>query len=156
MPSFTQSLRQYPHILDTSLYWKQINAYRKHYLDDRILVLFFEDFTKDPYGVLERCYRFLGVDPSVRVTDSEKPRHVSSDAKLDRWPIRFLQKVPGARGLKNLVPGLAAQAMDLFRKPIDAKPEWDVPTRRWAVEQVAEDAQSFLKFYGKPIDFWKL
>jgi hypothetical protein len=63
--------------------------------------------------------------------------------------------VPGATAVKNLAPRLAQKLMERFREPVDDYPEWDEPTRRWAIECIAEDSRKFLQFYGKPADFWK-
>ena len=154
-PPLCRALREFPHLVDTSLYWKQISAYRAFFPDDQILVLFFEDFVRDPYGVLEACFRFLGVDPQVRVAEAERPRHVSAGFKRDKWWVPILQKFPGAKTVKTLAPRLAKRVMERFREPVDDQPEWDEATRRWAIEQVAEDSRTFLEFYGKPADYWK-
>ena len=64
---FNKALREFPHFVESSCYWKQISAYRRLFPDERILVLFFEDFNADPASVLRRCFVFLGVDPSVNL-----------------------------------------------------------------------------------------
>lgn len=40
MPPLAVALETWPDIVDTSLYWRQINAYRRYYPDDQIMVLF--------------------------------------------------------------------------------------------------------------------
>jgi hypothetical protein len=70
---FAEALRKEPELLDAARYGTQLEAYRAHFPDDRILVLFYEDYRERPHEVLERCFRFLGVDPGVRIEAAARP-----------------------------------------------------------------------------------
>jgi hypothetical protein len=150
-----QAVRKVPHLIDTSLYWRQISVYRRFYSDDRILVLFFEDFSRDPQSVLARCHRFLGLDSADTAVDAERPRRPSAGVKRETWLLPLLRKFPGARSVKALLPGLAARVRTRCLEPINDKPEWDEPTPRWTIEQLSEDSRTFLEFYGKPSNYWE-
>ena len=156
VPPLGEAMKKWPHMVDTSLYWKQINVYRKLYPDERILVLFFEDFVRQSDVEIARCYKFLGVDSKAAVANPATPRHVSGDKQVDGSILRRLQKVPGARAIKNLAPGLARAVMPLFRKPLPGRPEWPPALMREVTQLVKDDAAEFLKFYGRPKDFWNL
>ena len=156
VPPLAQALQKWPHIVDTSLYWKQISAYRRLYPDERMLVLFVEDFAREPEVVIGRCYKFLGVDPKIAAADPATPSHVSGSKRMDGSLIRRLQQMPAARAIKNLAPGLARAIMPLFRKPLPGRPEWPAELRREVARQIKDDAAEFLRFYGQPADFWKL
>lgn len=155
VPPLAAALEQWPHLVDTSLYWKQISAYRRFFPDERILVLFFEDFVKAPAAVITRCYEFLGVAPHMGA-DPSRASNASANARIDGWVIRALQRVPGARAVKNLAPGLARAAMPAFRKRLPRRPDWPHESRRDVVRQLTDDTLTFLKFYGKPADFWHI
>ena len=80
---FNTSLRTVPSIVESSLYWKQINVYRRHYPDERIHVMFLEDLKHDPHGELARCFAFLGVNPDFRVRGAEIPRNARAGRTID-------------------------------------------------------------------------
>jgi hypothetical protein len=155
-PPLAEALKKWPHIVDTSLYWKQINAFRHFYPDDRILVLFFEDLVDRPHDVMTRCYEFLGVDPEANPADPTQPSHVSAKVRIDGPATRFLQKIPGARAAKHVAPGLARNIMTRLRRPLPNRPDWPPELRQETIEYLSNDSAQFLNFYGKPADFWRL
>ncbi|MHC4428231.1 MAG: sulfotransferase family protein [Planctomycetota bacterium] len=157
--SFPKALRTWPALIDSALYWKQISAYRARWPDERILVLFFEDFKADPRAVLRRTYRFLGVDEEHEPPDPDRPRRAWSDGRReDRALLGAMRRVPGYDRVRDTVipRGWRRRFKSLFRRPIRERPGWDEPSRVWVVEQIGEDVRRFLEHYGKPPDFWSL
>lgn len=153
---FCDALRQFPYYIDTSLYSHQISAYREYFSDDRILVLFFEDFKASPNKVLEQCFRFLGVDPTFQPSNPEKPRNVSGNLANTQM-IRTMKQLPQLRSAIGLLPKSMKHPMKrIFQRQINKRPEWDKDTLQWVIDMVAPDAIAFLKHYGKPEDYWKL
>lgn len=149
------AVRERPEYIDNTLYRKQIDLHRAHFPDDRILVLFFEDFRRDPEGVMRRVFGFLGVDPEVELEDADKPRHVSAEGRVDTAMLRPLRRLPGFGLLRDIAPtGLRERVRGVLKKPIQGRPEWDDESRRWVLEQLADDNREFLRRYGKPDDFW--
>jgi hypothetical protein len=153
---FAEALKKSPHIVDTSLYWKQISRYRDFYPDENLLLLFFEDFVSNPHDIIKRAYRFLGVNPELATADPAKPKHVTADVRVDGAVIRLIQKLRGARALRNLAPELGRKVTTKLRKPLPNRPEWPPELRREVIQQLADDTAEFLKFCGKPSDYWKL
>jgi hypothetical protein len=156
VPPFAETLKKWPHIVDTSLYWKQISCYRDFYPDENLLVLFFEDFVSNPHDIIKRAYRFLGADPELAIADPAQPKHVATDMSVDGPVIRFIQKLPGARTSKNLAPDLAHKVMTKLRRPLPSRPKWPLELRTEVIKQLADDAAEFLTFCGKPSDYWEL
>lgn len=157
LPSFARSLRESPNFLDESLYWKQISAYRRCIPDDRILILFFEDFVRDPRAVLRRCFTFLGVDPTFEVADASRARKSSADYRIDRWALRALRRLPMFERACRCVPrGVRPWLIRTLRSPLESRPEWDADTRRWFAHQIADDIRPLLEYCGKPKDHWNL
>lgn len=153
---FCDALRQFPNYIDTSLYFHQINAYREYFSDDHILVLFFEDFKANPDKILERCFRFLGVDPTFHPSNPERPRNVSGNL-VDTKMIRTMKQLPQLRSVVRLLPKSVKHPMKrIFQRQIHKGPIWDKDTLHWVIDMVAPDATAFLKYYGKPEDYWKL
>ncbi len=155
--NFGDAVRELPRLVDVSQYWKQISVYRNLYPDDRILVLFYEDYKADRQAVLEKCFRFLNVDPTVQI-EARKTSSNASVGHLNRRWLGNLTRLPFCHNLSfRHIPKPVLKALDaLFAKPITARPQWDQDARRFAIEQITEDAQTFLEFYGKPKDFWPL
>jgi hypothetical protein len=153
---FAEALKKSPHIVDTSLYWKQISRYRDFYPDENLLLLFFEDFVSNPHDIIKRAYRFLGVNPELATADPAQAKHVTADVRVDGAVIRLIQKLRGARALRNLAPELGRKVTTKLRKPLPNRPEWPPELRREVIQQLADDTAEFLKFCGKPSDYWEL
>jgi len=153
---FAEALKKCPHIVDTSLYWKQISRYRDFYPDENLLLLFFEDFVRNPHDTIKRACRFLGVNPELATADPEQPKHITSDVLTDGAVIRLIRKLPGAHALRNLAPEVERNVTTKLRKPPPNRPKWPPELRREVIRQLADDTAMFLKFCGKPSDYWEL
>lgn len=156
MREFNDAVRNYPAYIDNSLYTKQIDLFRNAgWPEDRILVLFFEDFRGDTGGQMKKVFRFLGVDESFTTPPGWKAQHVSSEGRTDSGALRPLRKVPGFTALRDGVPTPVKEALRrVLKKPITGRPVWDESTRAWAIDRLRADSHAFLTRYGKPADFW--
>lgn len=152
---FNEAIRQRPSYVDNSRYLCQIDAYRKYYDDDQILVLFFEDFRSKQQEQLHRCYAHLGVDATADIGEAVAPRNVSSQGRVDTVALKLLRRLPFFATVRNRLPEPGrALLRRVIKRPITSRPEWDDATRRWVVDQLADSSQEFLKRYGKPADYW--
>lgn len=156
MLPFARALREEPELLDAARYGTQLEAYRAHFPDDRILVLFYDDYRERPHEVLERCFRFLGVDPSVRTEAALRPRYASTDRWSDRGATNWLRRrAPGFYWLRDRAPApLRRAARRLLKRPIAGRPAWDEATRRFVRDEIADDVRHFLARVGRPADHW--
>lgn len=146
---FNTALRIRPSIVESSLYWKQINAYRNYYPDERIHVMFLEDLKRDPQRELADCFAFLGVNKNFRVPGAERPRNARAGRKIDVC-LGTSHRPPWYSALRKLAPRSKERTSGYEVPPA----VWQDNTRRWAIEQVIDDSLRFLRFYGKPADFW--
>jgi hypothetical protein len=153
---FTEALKKWPHMIHTSLYWKQISRYRGFYPDKNLLVLLFEDLVKNPHAVLEKVYRFLDVTPELASADPARASHVSATFRLDTPLLRFLRRLPGMRTAKNLAPRISRNIIGAMRRPLPDRPQWPADLRERIIALVREYAGMFLRFYGKAVDYWQL
>lgn len=149
-------------LLETSNYWREIELYRRFFRDDRILVLFLEDLAANWHRVLQRCFTFLEVDPNSRIDDSLRFLNRSADKRIRRPSVSALRSLPGIGTAYGLAKTLLPEAI---RSPIRSyvlntrvrkRPTWSNESRRYVVNQLRNDTERFLKFYGKPPDFWDL
>lgn len=151
--STTEALRG--RLIDCSKYWFQISAFRDHFPDDRILVVFFEDFKHDAASEVARCFRFLGVDPTFEVHEAERARNTAASRRREGRLLKSLRKVPALGTLRKLVPAAWRRGVkEKLSVYSPEKPAWSPELRKWTADQLADDARTFLKFYGKPEDFW--
>lgn len=154
---FAHTLRANPYMIDTSLYWKQINYYRDHYADERILVLFLEDFVTSPASVAARCFRFLGVSEDLPLLEANAPRNPSLGESFDRPLGAALRRVPGAETLANALPQrLRTRMRQMLTTSLHERPTWTRALRAEALQEVGPDAIRFSQFYRRDPDFWSL
>lgn len=150
------AVRNRPEYLDHSRYAAQLSHYRERYPEDRLLVLFFEEFRADPEGVTRRCLSFIGADPAQWTpVDADRPRHRSAEGRTDTAALRPLRRIPGFDALRDLAPtGLRNTLRGILKSPVESNPPFDIATRAWLIERLRDDAHQFLRSVGKPIDYW--
>lgn len=153
---FRQAVREVPEMIEGNLYWRNISAFRRYFSDDRILVLFFDDFKKDPEALIRRCFRFLDLDPDAPLRAPELPRNKRESKREDKAVLRTLRRIPGYEKVRDaLFPAAVRPGLRRFvTSPIPVRPQWDEETFLWVVDQIRDDNRRFLEFYGKPADFW--
>lgn len=62
-------------------YGRVLNSYLEHFDRSRLLVLFSDDFDRDPAATLASAYRFLGVDEEFRPPDMTRRYNVGGEAR---------------------------------------------------------------------------
>jgi len=155
-PSFTETVRRRPEYVDTSDYLAQIDAYRAHFPDERILVLFFEDFRTDPQGVMRTAFRFLGVADGFVVRDAERALNVSLGHRVDSALLRRLRRLRAYRSLRRYSDGWRRLERRFLQHELTERPTWDDETLAQVRARLAEPTRRFLVRYGKTPEFWAL
>jgi hypothetical protein len=151
---FDDLLSYWPDAVDTSSYWRQISAYRSHFPDEQILVLFYEELVTDADMVLKRCFDFLGVEP-LPLIDAALAVNVSSYQRIDGSLIRLIRNIPGVELLKQAAPQFSRAVGARLRRPMPDRPVWPAALRRQVIAQLAPDTAAFLGHYGKPAGWWQ-
>ncbi|HET8710753.1 MAG TPA: sulfotransferase [Spongiibacteraceae bacterium] len=146
-----------PALLEDSKYWARISCYREKISDDRILVLFLEDLKRDPVGELKRCFNHLGVDSNIQ-HDLLAHKNAGERKYYDSKLLRRLRNTEIIGPLISKIPVHTQNQwfpkLKLRRKFIGPI-EWDTDSKRRIVESLEQDIYQFLKFYGKPHDYWR-
>lgn len=146
-----------PNLIDASKYWFQISAYRELFPDQQILVLFFEDFIRNPKLAARECFRFLGLEQSVQLPNPGYPHNAADRKRTERRSLRAMRSTRWFNLLRRLSPTRAKNAVReaIFMTSDGSQaPEWDPAALAWVVDQVRDDAASFLEFYGKRPGYW--
>jgi hypothetical protein len=146
------AIAKWPEMIDISLYWKQISAYRRHYPDDRIHVIFLEELEKSPAAAIARCCAFLGIDPPVAAA------HLHSNASepyvLNERVADLINAAPALQKMINVQPAFLKRLAKTMLKPVE--PRWSDQALAAVARQLEDDTAEFLSFYGKPKDYWPL
>ncbi|WDI40963.1 sulfotransferase family protein [Bremerella sp. P1] len=141
--------------VDRSLYWSQINDYREIFKDEQILVLFYEDFRRDPNSVLDRCFAFLGLSAYSGI---EHPQAIQNKFRRMTPVMRFVSRLPSAGTVQAMIPQRAKTWLleytnvivdNNYKKPRLCRETWQS-----LVDRLREDSEEFLSYYKKPTDHW--
>jgi hypothetical protein len=155
--SFDKTLRNEPHLINTSRYWWQLSKFREHFADTQIKVLFFEELKQHPDALLRDCFDFLGVAPESYTGNTAEKKNVTREFEMERNTLSLARKIPGYHALKNLVPASLKEALQpLLKKQVTGHPEWNPKLRREVIRELEPDIHRFLDFCGKPGDYWIL
>lgn len=162
-PSFQKALKQKeyrPFLQERSKYWFQINAYRDFFPDDRIKVVFFEDFKEDPLSTLNELMDFIGVEHFTNINNrilnhGEK----RSKGRSEKRALHRLRQLPLMDMAKNITPQPIKKAiwqLPFFTRKQEIRTPWTRELREQLADEIGEDARAFLEFYGKPRLYWKM
>jgi hypothetical protein len=162
-PDFNRALKSSREwLVDSSNYWLELERYREYFPEEQIKVVFFEDLIRDWRGVLSECFTFLGVDPGAELDESLVHLNRSADKRVRRKSVSLLRRLPGVEGAiaaaKRVLPETwrAQMRRHLLDARASSRPRWSAESRRWVADELREDTERFLTFYGKNGDFWKL
>ena len=86
--SISEAVQQQPTLVSHGLYWQNLSVYRALFSDEQILVVFLEDFMRNPDAELARCFAHIGVDPDVpeRVIGERRRMELRVDGRLFQSP----------------------------------------------------------------------
>ncbi|MEM9658895.1 MAG: sulfotransferase [Planctomycetota bacterium] len=153
-----EALRSLPNMAADTMYWARLSTFRRHVPDERIHALFLEDLKKDPATEVERCFRFLGVDSTVRVGGDFRRLNPASAKLYDAPWFRSLQRHRWAGPLWRRSPAplqAAATRWLRARRPFRGPIQWEPRDKQQLVEAVREDSRAFLRWADKPSDYWR-
>ncbi len=157
LPEFNRTMRERRVYVDGSLYWKQIQRYRRLFSDDQLHVMFLDDLKSDPVGTMKACYAFLGLDPDKPVPALGRVYNARDTKEQDRALLAAVRHTGLGHAVNRIVPrGVKRQAMRLLRKPLQLDTRWDRVTLEWCVEDLADDTERFLAHYGGGRVSWDL
>ena len=159
--SFERAVRRQEAVLvDSTNYRQELEVHRRHFPDERILVLFFEDLRRDPVGVAQRAFRFLEVDPTFAPRVRERPSNPYDAYPVHRPLLRRLwssraTRAACASALDLLPPRLCERlSVRFLRVPLAERPRWSTATREWVLERLRPDLERFRAEHGAPADGW--
>lgn len=147
-----------PALISDSCFWSRLNNYRHKVADANILLVFLEDLKADPVSVMQRCFEFLGVDPSFRPGNPALRLNDGETKLFDSALWRYLRNASLTRHLMARIP---VPVQDRFarplhlRQPFDRPVEWTPGARRRVVTALRDEVRQLLDYAGKPEDYWQ-
>ena len=151
-------IRRNPYVC-RSLYFLQLEQYLRLYARSQIFVVYFEELRDSPRRVLQRLFRFLGVDDSFKSSGfrivhhptREKRRANRMGAAVERFvavsPIRWLHQDTRDR---------VQRVLTLPFSHAVARPELDREIEGALREWLSADARRLQDFVGRPCPSWSL
>lgn len=139
-------------------YAEQVEAFRKHFPDDQIKILIFEDFVRDKAQHIKDILDFLGVNSAIEV-DLEK---VSNESFVPDEGKIFHRVLASENFAKNIVRSLLPKKQKerlahAVRKTFFKKPDKLVKESRSAIytKNFSDTVASLEEVLGRPLDLWK-
>jgi hypothetical protein len=152
------ALEQFPDLVESSRYGLRFDNYRRHVPEEHTLVLFLEELQAAPAREIARCFRFLGVDPGIRLADLRRRLNTRA-AKLHDTPrMREMRDDPALiadlRQIPFNVQDQLLPALGLRRRFGDEPLDWDARARALVGRVLAEESRAFLARFGRPAAMW--
>jgi hypothetical protein len=156
--SLEKVLRDIPDVVDPSLYWTQLSRWLDAFEADAFHIEFFESVEADLRAVLERIAVFAGVDPDRVPSDLSEARNVSSSKQALSPAVYRASRVAKALGLRwKLMPRQTKRWLGSVPGLTRAYPDaniWSSPALDGLIDVIRPEAEQFLRFAGKPADYW--
>jgi len=134
--------------LNSGLYYRQLQAYLKHFPADAIKVVCFEELAAKPVETMQSVLEFLEVDADFEHPAWSESHNDSADKRRETRAGRVVRKLVGRRRLRR-IPWLRER----FTRPIP-KPEFDARRHADIVSMYREDADRLAQFAGRSFEHW--
>jgi len=154
-----ETLKALPNMMRDTMYWQRMTCLRSYFSDDRIHILFLEDFNTDSAGELAKCCRFLGVSDEFQFEGLDRVYNSGSRTLKDTPGMRWLRQAPITSSICNLIPTRYQDLIGMklgLRQGFTGPVTWNQQSLDWTLEHIAEDSRRFLEYAGKAPDFWPL
>ncbi len=144
-------------LLNGSLYDETYEIFTKHFREDQIHVVFFEDYVSDKVAVMRDLCEFLGIEEATEASLERKAANSRSEKIVDPRLLKKLRRFRFFEKYKHLVPHRVKLALKRsVSKSVNGRVQWTPALREKIEMRVRPDAAKFLKRFGKPADFWKV
>jgi hypothetical protein len=141
----------YP-FLEFGLYYAQVKRYFEVFPRKQVRIYFYEDYVRDPRGLLKDLFRFLGVDEEFSPDLSE--RHMVAQVPRSFASTRLLKR----SGLWSKAGGLLPQPLRHAMRRVVSRPSHTlVPgpgDRARLGRYYAEDIQNLSGLLGRDLSHW--
>ena len=143
------------HYRHLGLYSEQIQRYLERFSQDKIRIYLYEDFTKDPVGMLQNCFEFLEIDTTF-VPDMSAKVNVSGFTKNKALHNFLRQPNPIKNLAKVFLPTKLAKRMKASVQNQNlVKPELSDEVRQELIETYfKDDILKLQDLIGRDLSAW--
>jgi hypothetical protein len=142
-----------------SRYAHQLDRWREHYDDARILVVEQRELREDRRATLQRVFRFLGVDDTFWTPEFDRlhntREHKLRPSDFGVWLHDRGAYVPALRAFTAMPERLSAPARRLLGREI-VRPAVDGGLRDELEAALSEDVARLRAFTGRPYEHWSI
>jgi hypothetical protein len=141
------------HWMEIGRYYPQLARYYQVFERSQIHVFPYDDLRRDPVGVTQQLYRFVGVDPDF-VPDMKTPHNVGGIPAS-----RFLERLFHSRAIKGAIEPWIPQrtakwARSLRSRNMRKPPELPPELRRELTSHFRDDLRKTSELIGRTLDHW--
>jgi hypothetical protein len=150
-----KSLDDNPQVVELGNYWRNLSTYREIFPPEQLLLLFLEDFSRDPEDTMRLIYRHLGVDEVPRIAEETEAVNTASAYRRDGRLMGLARRSGVLSAGRALLPGpLVRTLKSRFSTPYRYEANWDPSRLRDLQAMYTETSEPLLEHCGKPLDFW--
>ncbi len=155
---FEEAVRQYPEIIDNSMYYKHLVRYMESFEPSRLAVFLFDELVADPRGFGRRMFEYLGLEADVeldfdnRVLPASRPRSVWM-ARLAKDGANWTRRL-GVPGLVGAVKGSAAARWLYTPYQASDKPSLSPDTRCRLLNIFRPDLERLETLIERDLGYW--
>lgn len=139
-----------------SRYYEQVKAYLDAFGKDRVLVLLYDDFKKDPVGACRSIFTFLGVDASFAPDVRIRYNSLAGEARL-KGIIRLLKsRNPIKRSVAAVMPEVLRRSILYWtHKLLLKRGEMEERTREKLIHLYSDDISKLEDLIGRDLGQWR-
>ena len=154
--SLEKALQYRPAMLTNSLYWQRTAIFRSILPEAQILYLCLEDLRDHPNQVLSQCFKFIGVNASFSVPESNRQLNQGAEKFYDTKLMRFIRtRQLLDRNYENIPKKIKQKLQPYLRKPFQKLDiAWNDSLKQTIIDTIRDDVVNYLLACNKPDDFW--
>lgn len=153
---FNEAIVRHRLFLPAACYWYQLSAFKEHFPDDQIAVVFLEELLAAPDAVMADIQRFIGVTPVDGLWQRAPRGNAARGARVERNLPGWVPAPVKSHTARDRLPSPFRQLLALAATEKAPPFIWDPGTARAAQETLEPDVRSFLAATGKAPDYWRL
>jgi hypothetical protein len=145
-----------PAYVNRSRYGVQLRPYIELFGRERIALLVFEEYIKDPRCALRDLAEFLGIEDAPFDHVSVEARGATAGTEVLGDRMRQVRRVLKRAGMRTLIPKpVAALVKKRFSRSLETKPVLSAATRDVLWRMLEDDVRDVERLLGRTISAWR-
>jgi len=145
-----------PSYVTRTRYGVQIRPYLELFGREKVLLLIFEEYTRDQLRTLEQLAVFLGVSPDGFRGVDLTPQHRSAGQWYLKDSYRMIPRSSTFQAVASRVPSsLRRAARPYFSNRLEEKPKFSADLRKALWRFLEDDVRTIEELLGRRLDIWR-